>query len=83
MKKNILIFKFIFKQVNLASEKCLIKFGDNTENWSHFKDLSKFALPESSDLLCVMCKKSQPKSDNAIIVCDKCGRGYHQLCHQV
>jgi len=69
-------------QVDLVTEQCLIKFGDDTESWSSFKDLTKLTLPES-DLLCVICKKSQPKTDNEIIVCDKCGRGYHQLCHQV
>lgn len=69
-------------QVDLVTEQCLIKFGDDTESWSSFKGLTKLTLPES-DLLCVICKKSQPKTDNDIIVCDKCGRGYHQLCHQV
>ncbi|KDR09113.1 PHD finger protein 19 isoform X2 [Zootermopsis nevadensis] len=68
-------------EVDLVTEQCLIKFGDDTESWSSFKDLTKLTLPES-DLLCVICKKSQPKTDNDIIVCDKCGRGYHQLCHQ-
>jgi len=68
-------------EVDLVTEQCLIKFGDDTESWSSFKDLTKLTLPES-DLLCVICKKSQPKTDNEIIVCDKCGRGYHQLCHQ-
>ncbi|PSN45159.1 hypothetical protein C0J52_03935 [Blattella germanica] len=67
--------------VDLITEQCLIKFGDDTEKWSSIKDLAKLTLTES-DLLCVVCKKSQPKTDNEIIMCDKCGRGYHQLCHQ-
>ncbi|XP_046984913.1 metal-response element-binding transcription factor 2 [Schistocerca americana] len=69
-------------EVDLSAEKCLVKFGDNTESWSSFKDLAKLSHPDSSNILCVICKKSTPKSDNEIIVCDKCGRGYHQLCHQ-
>ncbi|XP_066999188.1 metal-response element-binding transcription factor 2 isoform X2 [Anabrus simplex] len=68
-------------EVDLVTEKCLVKFGDNTESWSPFKDLNKLSMPDSN-ILCVICKKSQPKPDNEIIVCDKCGRGYHQLCHQ-
>ncbi|PNF16326.1 hypothetical protein B7P43_G10835 [Cryptotermes secundus] len=68
-------------EVDLVTEQCLIKFGDDTDSWSSFKDLTKLTLPES-DLLCVICKKSQPKTDNEIIVCDKCSRGYHHLCHQ-
>lgn len=39
-------------------------------------------MPEDEDLLCVVCKKSAPKDSNEISVCDKCGRGYHQRCHQ-
>ncbi|KAL6264740.1 hypothetical protein P5V15_004839 [Pogonomyrmex californicus] len=68
-------------EVDLARERCLVKFLDNTSSWSSFKELTKLAMPDS-DVMCVLCKKSQPKTDNDIIVCDKCGRGYHQMCHQ-
>ncbi|KAK9307710.1 hypothetical protein QLX08_001974 [Tetragonisca angustula] len=68
-------------EVDLAREKCLVKFMDNTSSWSSVKELTKLSMPDS-DVMCVLCKKSQPKTDNDIIVCDKCGRGYHQLCHQ-
>ncbi|XP_033226981.1 uncharacterized protein LOC117179371 isoform X2 [Belonocnema kinseyi] len=68
-------------EVDLAREKCLVKFLDNTSAWSSVKELTKLAMPEA-DVMCVLCKKSQSKTDNDIIVCDKCGRGYHQLCHQ-
>lgn len=69
-------------QVDVARDKCLVKFLDNTSSWSSVKELTKVSTTES-DVMCVLCKKSQPKTDNDIIVCDKCGRGYHQLCHQV
>ncbi|XP_015108629.1 metal-response element-binding transcription factor 2 isoform X1 [Diachasma alloeum] len=68
-------------EVDLSRERCLVKFLDNTSAWSTAKELTKLAMPDS-DVMCVLCKKSQPKSDNDIVVCDKCGRGYHQLCHQ-
>ncbi|XP_066596004.1 polycomb protein Pcl isoform X2 [Prorops nasuta] len=68
-------------EVDLARDRCLVKFLDNTSSWSSVKELTKLSMPES-DVMCVLCKKSQPKTDNEIIVCDKCGRGYHQLCHQ-
>ncbi|TGZ48158.1 polycomb protein Pcl [Temnothorax longispinosus] len=68
-------------EVDLARERCLVKFLDNTSSWSSFKELTKLAMPDS-DVMCVLCKKSQPKTDNDIVVCDKCGRGYHQMCHQ-
>lgn len=68
--------------MDLARERCLVKFLDNTSAWSSVKELTKLSMPDS-EVMCVLCKKSQPKTDNDIIVCDKCGRGYHQLCHQV
>lgn len=68
-------------EVDNIREQCLVKFGDNTENWSDFKDLAKLNTPEKEDL-CVVCKKSAPKNKNEITVCDKCGRGYHRRCHQ-
>ncbi|KAJ8917154.1 hypothetical protein NQ315_012646 [Exocentrus adspersus] len=69
-------------QVNAVGEQCLVKFGDNTYNWSGYKDLTKLSTSEQEDLLCVVCKKSAPKSKREIVVCDKCGRGYHHGCHQ-
>lgn len=68
-------------EVDCVREQCLVKFGDNTESWSNFKALAKLTTPEE-DLLCVICKKSAPKAKNEITICDKCGRGYHQKCHQ-
>lgn len=70
-------------EVDTIREQCLVKFGDNTASWSSFKELAKLSTPEEDDdLLCVVCKKSSPKSKHDISICDKCGRGYHQKCHQ-
>lgn len=66
-------------EVDTIREQCLVKFGDNTESWSSFKDLTKLSVPDE-DLLCVVCKKSGDKFE--VKVCDKCGRGYHMQCHQ-
>ncbi|XP_012228715.1 metal-response element-binding transcription factor 2 isoform X3 [Linepithema humile] len=68
-------------EVDLARERCLVNFMDGTSSWSSFKELTKLAMPDS-DVMCVLCKISQPKTDDDIIVCDKCGRGYHQMCHE-
>ncbi|CAG9772892.1 unnamed protein product [Ceutorhynchus assimilis] len=70
-------------EVDIVREQCLIKYGDNTQHWSIFKDLTKLSTGlEQEDLLCVICKKTSPKSDKLISVCDRCGRGYHKKCHQ-
>jgi polycomb-like protein 2 len=68
-------------EVDAIRDQCLVKFGDNTDSWSSFKDLTKLTAPHQEDLLCVVCKKSAPKHKHEITVCDKCGRGYHQKCH--
>lgn len=69
-------------EVDAIRDQCLVKFGDNTESWANVRDLTKLSTPEPEDLLCVVCKKSSPKDSHEIAVCDKCGRGYHQHCHQ-
>lgn len=70
-------------EVDIAREQCLVKYGDNTQHWSTFKDLTKLSTGlEQEDLLCVICKKSSPKNEKVICVCDRCGRGYHKKCHQ-
>ncbi|XP_058809013.1 PHD finger protein 19 isoform X2 [Phymastichus coffea] len=66
-------------EVDMAGERCRVKFLDNTSSWSSIKELTKLA--SESDVTCVLCKKSQPKTENDIVTCDKCGRGYHQFCH--
>lgn len=69
-------------QVNSIREQCLVKYEDNTYNWSSYKDLAKLNTLEQEYLLCVICKKSAPKTKGEITVCQQCGRGYHQKCHQ-
>ncbi|XP_014239773.1 PHD finger protein 19 [Cimex lectularius] len=66
-------------KIDLSRDQCLVKFGDNTDSWSVFSRLTK--LSTGLDVMCVKCKVSESKTDNDIIVCDRCSRGYHQLCH--
>ncbi|XP_071447791.1 polycomb protein Pcl [Hetaerina americana] len=69
-------------EVDAASDRCLVKFGDNTQRWSSLKDVAKLASQSEHELLCVVCKKSNSKAYDTILVCDRCGRGYHQTCHR-
>lgn len=66
-------------KIDLSREHCQVKFGDNTETWSTFTRLTK--LSTGLGIMCVKCKVSQTDSDNDIVICDKCSRGYHQKCH--
>lgn len=66
-------------KIDSLREQCQVKFGDNTESWSNYSRLTK--LSTGLGIMCVKCKVSQTETDNDIIVCDKCTRGYHQKCH--
>jgi polycomb-like protein 2 len=74
--------------VEVSQERCLVKFGDNTQVWSKFDHLLRLNKSVSERPVCVVCKKSNTNNthnhcSNDIVRCDKCGRGYHQLCHLV
>lgn len=68
-------------EVQTTEEKCLVQFGDSTETWAHYRDLRKVKVQTS--ISCILCKTSQSNSDNQILICHYCRRGYHQTCHDV
>ncbi|KAF4532724.1 hypothetical protein B566_EDAN011916, partial [Ephemera danica] len=45
--------------VELNNERCLVKFGDNTQRWSKFKDITRLSMSGSEQPSCVVCKKSK------------------------
>ncbi|CAK8673872.1 unnamed protein product [Clavelina lepadiformis] len=74
---------------------CMVQFEDKSVFRVHFKDLQpinggdksddeedKLLLDEvDSDLTCALCRDGKSEPPNDIVLCDKCGQGYHQLCH--
>ncbi|XP_064649583.1 PHD finger protein 19-like isoform X2 [Lineus longissimus] len=70
--------------VDDAKERCCIRFEDDSEYWSLFKDIQRgiVQIDPTSDIYCRMCHTGKSDSPNEIVLCDGCGIGYHQQCHK-
>ncbi|XP_058444778.1 polycomb protein Pcl [Malaya genurostris] len=65
--------------IAIGNSQCLVRFNDNTECWSDFRELTKLSCNETDDSpACVVCK--QHSSPENVEVCENCGRGYHIKC---
>ncbi|XP_058816913.1 polycomb protein Pcl [Topomyia yanbarensis] len=65
--------------IAIGNSQCLVRFNDNTECWSDFRELTKLSSNETDDSpACVVCK--QHNAVDSVEVCENCGRGYHIKC---
>ncbi|XP_055641340.1 polycomb protein Pcl [Toxorhynchites rutilus septentrionalis] len=65
--------------IAIGNSQCLVRFNDNTECWSDFRELTKLSSGEAdASPACVVCK--QYSAENSVEVCENCGRGYHVKC---
>ncbi|XP_071947165.1 metal-response element-binding transcription factor 2-like [Antedon mediterranea] len=60
--------------------KCFVTFEDNSEHWVLYKDLQKGV--QMGEITCTLCHSGESVLPNEIVLCDHCGLGYHQNCHQ-
>ncbi|XP_033732115.1 metal-response element-binding transcription factor 2-like isoform X2 [Pecten maximus] len=59
--------------------KCFVQFEDNSEYWVLYKDLQKGA--KEGEINCCVCQSDVSEAPNEIVLCDNCGIGFHQECH--
>uniref|UniRef100_A0A1Q3EX34 Putative metal-response element-binding transcription factor 2 n=1 Tax=Culex tarsalis TaxID=7177 RepID=A0A1Q3EX34_CULTA len=65
--------------IAIGTGQCLVRFNDNTECWSDFRELTKLSSNDADDTpACVVCKRQN--ADDNVEVCENCGRGYHVKC---